>query len=99
MTRNTLLMMNFLGFSVPLWRGYNRIDDPADHECSLGTASARFAPAGSVNGSGNVFVLKDVGQEAFLAARYRLAKFNVEIAEKHFTGGNTDYSAGSWILP
>ncbi len=48
---------------------------------------------------GNVFVLKDAGQEALLAARYRLAKFDVQIAEKPFRAGSIDYPHGSWILP
>jgi hypothetical protein len=34
-----------------------------------------------------------------LEARYRLAKFKIEIAERAFKAGDTDYPAGSWILP
>ena len=44
-------------------------------------------------------VLKDTGQEGLLEARYRLAKFKIEIAERAFTVGDTEYPAGSWILP
>ncbi|HZR31704.1 MAG TPA: M14 family zinc carboxypeptidase [Terriglobales bacterium] len=56
-------------------------------------------PAGNVNGAGPVFLLKDTGQEALLAARYRLASFGIEIAERAFKVGGTDFPAGSWILP
>jgi hypothetical protein len=46
-----------------------------------------------------MFVLKDSGQEGLLEARYRLAKFKIEIAEHAFKAGDTEYPAGSWILP
>jgi hypothetical protein len=56
-------------------------------------------PAGKVEGNGPVFVLKDTGQESLLAVRYRLAKFEVEIAERSFRLGGTEFPEGSWILP
>ena len=55
-------------------------------------------PAGTVSGAGPVFLLKDTGQESLFAARYRLASFNVEIAEHPFRAGGADFPAGSWIL-
>jgi len=55
-------------------------------------------PSGNISGSGPVFLLKDTGQEGLFAARYRLAKFNVEIAEKTFRVGDSDFPAGSWII-
>ena len=55
-------------------------------------------PAGNVSGSGPIFMLKDSGQEGLFAARYRLSNFNVEIAERAFRIGDTDFPAGSWIL-
>jgi zinc carboxypeptidase len=57
------------------------------------------AVAGRVAGAGPVFLLRDTGQEALLAARFRLANFRVSIAEKPFRSGTADYPAGSWILP
>ena len=48
--------------------------------------------------AGPVFLMKDTGQEGLLAARYRLAKFEIEIAEHEFTRGGTKFPAGSWIL-
>jgi hypothetical protein len=52
-----------------------------------------------VAGNGPVFLMKDTGEEALLAARYRLAGFRLEIAERAFPLGGTEYPAGSWILP
>jgi len=56
-------------------------------------------PAGSAAGDGPLFLLKDTGQEGLLAARYRLAGFNIEVAEQAFSEGGTEFPAGSWILP
>jgi hypothetical protein len=56
-------------------------------------------PSGAVAGAGPAFLLKDTGQEGLLAARYRLAKFNIEVAEHEFTAAGTTFPAGSWILP
>ncbi len=54
--------------------------------------------AGHVSGTGPFYLLKDTGQESFLAARYRLANFEIEIAEREFEAGGTKFPAGSWIL-
>jgi hypothetical protein len=53
---------------------------------------------GSVKGKGPVYLLRDQGQEALLAARFRLGQFNVAIAEQTFTSGRRDYPPGSWII-
>jgi Zinc carboxypeptidase len=53
---------------------------------------------GSVTGTGAVYLLKDTGQESFLAARYRLANFEIRIAEREFKSGGATFPAGSWIL-
>ena len=55
-------------------------------------------PKGHVTGNGSVYLLKDTGQESFLAARYRLANFEIQIAERDFESGGTKFPAGSWIL-
>src|SRR5271169_1450544 len=55
-------------------------------------------PTGRITGSGPVYLLKDTGQESFLAARYRLVKFEVQVAEREFEAGGTKFPAGSWIL-
>jgi hypothetical protein len=56
-------------------------------------------PHGKIDGAGSIFLMKDNGQEGLLEARYRLANFNIEIAERAFTVSGTEYPAGSWILP
>jgi Zinc carboxypeptidase len=56
------------------------------------------AAAGRVEGSGAVFLLRDTGQEALLAARVRLASLRVDVAERAFSSGGRDYPAGSWII-
>ncbi|MGA7592967.1 MAG: M14 family zinc carboxypeptidase [Candidatus Sulfotelmatobacter sp.] len=53
---------------------------------------------GHVSGAGQVYLLKDTGQESFLAARYRLANFEIEIAEREFEVAGTKFPAGSWIV-
>ena len=53
---------------------------------------------GNVAGAGPIYLLKDTGQESFLAARYRLANFEVQIAERDFDAAGTKFPAGSWIL-
>ncbi|HEV2469398.1 MAG TPA: M14 family zinc carboxypeptidase [Candidatus Sulfotelmatobacter sp.] len=53
---------------------------------------------GHVDGAGPVYLLKDTGQESFLAARYRLAKFDLEISEQEFEQNGKKYPEGSWIL-
>ena len=55
-------------------------------------------PTGRVIGAGPAYLLKDTGQESFLAARYHLADFEIKIAERDFEEGNTKFPAGSWIL-
>jgi hypothetical protein len=55
-------------------------------------------PEGHVTGTGPVFLMKDTGQEGLLGARYDLAGLEVEIAERAFRSGGTEYPAGSWVL-
>jgi hypothetical protein len=55
--------------------------------------------SGRVIGSGGSYVLRDTGQEGLLEARYRLAQFNIDIAERAFSLKGVDYPAGSWIIP
>jgi hypothetical protein len=55
--------------------------------------------AGELSGAGSVYLLADTGQEAELEARYRLARFRIEIAERAFREGPDSFAAGSWIVP
>jgi len=73
--------------------------DVALRDLTLPLLSAAPQPRGEVAGAGPVYLLKDAGQEGLLEARYRLAHFKVDIAERPFTAGEVTYPAGSWILP
>ena len=73
--------------------------DAAVRSASLALLTQPPHPEGNIAGSGTVYVLKDTGQEGLLEARYHLASFRLDIAERSFTLGGTDYPAGSWILP
>ena len=73
-------------------------EDVSIRDANLAPLTEMPRVAGHVNGSGSVFLLKDTGQEALLAARYRLAKFEIDIAEKEFESDGAKYPAGSWIL-
>ncbi len=68
--------------------------------CRMGLTRLEEPPhvVGRVAGSGLVYLLKDTGQESLLAARYRLANFEIQIAEREFESGGVKYPAGSWIL-
>ena len=55
-------------------------------------------PEGQVSGDGPVYLLRDTGEEGLLAARYRLARFRVAIAERPFEVNGASFPAGSWIL-
>jgi hypothetical protein len=73
--------------------------DPSVRTAALAPLTEPPRAVGSVSGTGPVFVLKDTGQESFLVARYRLAKFEVSVAEKAFKVGTVEYPGGSWIMP
>src|SRR5579862_2661704 len=72
--------------------------DASIRESALTLLKEQPHVAGHVSGAGAVYLLKDSGQESFLAARYRLTTFNIQIAEHEFDEGGTKYPAGSWII-
>jgi hypothetical protein len=65
------------------------IADPAIKSVGAIPLTESPQPRGKLTGSGPMFVLKDTGQEGLLEARYRLAKFKIEIAERSFKIGDT----------
>ncbi len=73
--------------------------DPQVRAAALSPLGTAPHVAGTVSGSGPVFLLADTGQEGLLEARYALARFQVAIAERPFSVAGADYPAGSWILP
>jgi len=74
------------------------IGDPSIRTVPLTVLTEIPRAEGRVVGNGPVYLMKDTGQEGLLAARYALAGFDVEIAERAFHSGGTDYPAGSWVL-
>jgi hypothetical protein len=72
--------------------------DTAVRSVPVVALSAPPHPEGTVAGNGPVFLLKDTGQESLLAARYRLSRFRVQIAEHAFNEDGTEFPAGSWIF-
>jgi hypothetical protein len=75
------------------------IEDEAVRRVPTSAVGQAVAYPAEVTGDGAVYLVRDSGQEAFLAARVRLAKFKVEAAEKGFGSGGHDYPAGSWVVP
>lgn len=75
-----------------------RIEDQRVKTLPSEMLSSDAAPRGKVQGDGPVFLLRESGQESLLAARFRLAQFKVEIAEKSFTAGGVNYPQGSWVI-
>jgi len=76
------------------------IDDAAAQNSRLAPRLVEPPRAqGRVVGRGPVFLLNDSGQEALLAARYRLATFNIDVSTTSFRAAGREYAAGSWILP
>jgi hypothetical protein len=73
--------------------------DVAIRDAKLSLLAESPRPRGNIEGTGSSFLLKDSGQEGLLEARYRLAKFEIKVAEQSFRPGNVEYPAGSWILP
>jgi len=74
------------------------VDDPAIRKLATTLVSAPVAYPGHVTGDGPVYLLRDTGQEALLAARERLARHEVDVAERAFKLGDRDYPAGSWVV-
>src|SRR5215469_996689 len=72
--------------------------DPSIRELSLTPLKELPHLSGHLSGSGPTYLLKDTGQESLLAARYRLANFQIQIAEKDFEQDGDKIPSGSWII-
>ncbi len=72
--------------------------DPSIRDVSLTSLTDTPQLSGRVSGEGAVYLLKDTGQESLLAARYRLAQFEIQIAERSFKEDSVEFAAGSWII-
>jgi hypothetical protein len=67
-------------------------------EAPMELLTADVAPAGTVDGVGDVFLVRDTGQTALLDARVLLGTNQVDAAETSFTTGGVTYPPGSWIV-
>jgi hypothetical protein len=72
--------------------------DVSVRQATLTTLRETPHPAGVLHGTGKIFVVADTGQEGLLEARYRLARFKIDIAEQPFTLHGVAYAAGSWLI-
>jgi Zinc carboxypeptidase len=72
--------------------------DPTIRNAALTRLTEPPQVAGHITGSGSTYLLEDTGQESLLAARYRLANFEIEIAEGEFEIEGKKFPAGSWIM-
>ena len=73
------------------------IEDEAVRQVPVEPMSQAVAYKGQT-ARGAVYVVRDSGQEALLAARVRLAGYKVEAAAMKFSADGRDYPAGSWIV-
>jgi hypothetical protein len=56
------------------------------------------SPQGRVDGAGDLFLLRDTGQNALLQARLLLGSNQVDAAEAAFQADGVTYPPGSWIV-
>ena len=73
--------------------------DSSIRDAPLSALNGMPQPHGQVGAGSAFYLLKDSGQEGLLEARFRLAKYRVNIAERAFAVDNVSYPAGSWIIP
>jgi hypothetical protein len=90
-----------VGWALPFSMGVEAkvVEDESMRRVASVPVTEPLVPRGALQGDGGVFLIRDSGQEALLAARNRLAKYTVEAAEKPFSAAGVDYPAGSWVIP
>jgi len=89
-----------VGWALPFTLGVEvtSIDDLAVRDVEADLVIEDVSYPGTVAGDSGFYLVKDTGQEALLAARVRLADFDVEAVETSFTVDETEYPTGSWII-
>jgi Zinc carboxypeptidase len=89
-----------LAWTWPLLYGVTgeKIADRKVLDAAMEPVTADVAPAGTVTGDGEIFLLRDSGQTGLLDARVLLGTNQVDVAETAFTAGGVTYPAGSWIV-
>jgi hypothetical protein len=76
----------------------SKIDDRAVLDAGMQPVGEDVVPHGRVEGAGDVFLLRDTGQNALLRARLLLGSHQVDAAEAPFEVKGVTYPAGSWIV-
>jgi hypothetical protein len=94
-----------VGWTWPLLYGVegSKIDDKAVFEAAMQPVGEDVTPHGRVEGAGDVFLVRDTGQNALLRARLLLggesgSGHQVDAAEAPFEVRGVRYPAGSWIV-
>ena len=89
-----------VGWALPFTQGVEvtAIEDVTVRDIEADLLTEDVAHPGTVAGDSGFYLIKDTGQEALLAARVRLADFDVEAVEKSFSVDEIEYPAGSWVI-
>jgi hypothetical protein len=89
-----------VSWALPIHFGVDtvRVENPDIRKLATTPVTEPVAYPGRVSGKGPVYLLRDTGQEALHAARHRLAKYDVEVAEEDFAQDGREYPRGSWII-
>ena len=90
-----------VSWALPVHYGVEavRIDDRRVLDVMAEPLTAEARANGLVAGSGPTYLLRDLGQESLLEARFRLRDYSVLVAEEAFRVGSESFPAGSWMLP
>ncbi len=90
-----------VAWSLPVAMGIDTtvIEDEGVRNVSVDLLTTDIEYRGSVPSDADVYLIRDTGQEALLAARVRLANFTVVVAERQFSVNGVTFPAGSWIVP
>jgi len=89
-----------VGWALPFTLGVavTPIEDVTVRDIQTELLTEAVVYPGKVVGESGFYLIEDTGQESLLAARVRLADFDVEAAEKSFSVDGTDYPSGSWVI-
>jgi Zinc carboxypeptidase len=74
------------------------VADRAVLDAAMEPVTVTASPEGRVDGAGEIFLLRDTGQNALLQARILLGRHQVDAAEASFEAGGVTYPPGSWIV-
>jgi hypothetical protein len=87
-------------WSLPVAMGIETtvIGDASIRNVAIDPVDTEISYRGSVAPGDGLYLVRDTGQQALYAARVRLAKFQVDAAERPFTAGEVSYPAGSWVI-